>query len=542
MRWSRSIRARLVATYTVVAMFLAVAGLFLFAVLLRRGSMASVDAGLRARAAPIIATVNARSTPTGSAGLKPGPALPKVGGVDRPDGPNGSPGSTSGRSDTSVDAFTALYGPKDQVVGLQPAELRSSPLTRAQLRTARSRVAHFRLQLGDEEVRVLAFPVRTAVGTWVVAAGASLGPFASATNEAIHELELAVPALIVLAALSAWLLSGAALRPIERMRADADALGQHDPASRLSVPATADNLAKLAVTFNALLDRLHRSLARQRDLIADAGHELRTPLSVLRIELELADDTGASRDELADAITHARNELERLSRLAEDLLFLARADSASRLVQLEETDVSILVAESVRASRGRATALAVEITMDVAGPCITHADPVALRRALDNIVANALAASPLEGTVEVRGWETVDGVTIVVSDDGPGFPDTFLGHAFERFARPDGHRTSGAGGAGLGLAIVAEIVHAHHGNVTATNLESGGAAVTIILPPRPAQPSHRTGQRVKEGHAVSDRQLTPRSTPSRALIQQDLLSYLKVSVIVRPGVPGLTST
>ena len=471
----RSIRTRLVATYTVVAMVLAAAGLVLFAVLLRRGATASLDAALAARVKPLVSEAQAAAragAPVGSVGAV---------GVDRPDA-GSVPTQGAGALAPAADAFTAVYWPDGQVVRLAPAQLRASPLSPAQIWGATGGPRHLVVALGDEQIRVLALPVHTAAGTWVVAAGTSLGPSAGAANEAIHQLEVAVPFLIVLAALSAWMLSGAALRPVERMRADADALGAHDPGSRLTVPATADELASLAVTFNALLDRLQRSLVRQRDLIADAGHELRTPLSVLRIELDLADDPAGSREELMDSVVHARREVERLSTLADDLLFLARADSGGSLVRLDETDITAVVGDSARAHRARAATEGVELVADVTDRVITQADPAAIRRGVDNLVVNALAATAAGGTVTVTVRPRPSGVTIAVVDTGAGFPEAFVAHAFERFARPDLARAPGAGGAGLGLAIVAEIAAAHHGTVGAVNNAGGGATVTITLP------------------------------------------------------------
>jgi hypothetical protein len=249
------------------------------------------------------------------------------------------------------------------------------------------------------------------------------------------------------------------------------------------VPETADELARLADTFNGLLDRLQRSVTRQRDLVADAGHELRTPLAVLRTELDLADRPNRSRTDLADSITHARSEVDRLCQLAEDLLFLARADEHAALLALSATDLSEVVSDAVRAARGGADRAGVNLVSDIAERLPAWADASALRRAIDNLVANALRATPAGGTVTVAASRDEGGTTISVADSGPGFPADFLPHAFERFRRPDGSRTAITGGVGLGLAIVAEIARAHHGSVQAANRPVGGAVITLVLPP-----------------------------------------------------------
>jgi two-component system, OmpR family, sensor kinase len=303
-----------------------------------------------------------------------------------------------------------------------------------------------------------------------------------AANKAVRDLLLAVPVLILVAAVGAWLLSGAALRPVDRLRSDAARLGAHDPESRLRVPQTADELARLADTFNGLLDRLQNSLARQQNLVADAGHELRTPLAVLRTELDLADRPNRSRDDLAEAITHARLEVDRLCQLAEDLLFLARADEHRALIAPTPIDLATVAGGAARAARASANHKSISLVSEASEPVPVEGDPSALRRAMDNLVGNALRATPPGGTVTVSTELSGRMAVVTVADTGSGFPAEFLDHAFERFRRPDSSRTAVTGGAGLGLAIVAEIVRAHHGTVHADNRPGGGAVVTVTLP------------------------------------------------------------
>ncbi|MDQ6784583.1 MAG: HAMP domain-containing protein, partial [Actinomycetota bacterium] len=320
-RGPRSVRARLVATYTVVAVVLASIGLALFTVLVHRSLRGSLDASLQTRAAPVIAAVGSTDLPdlTTLVGNRGVPSL-----------------ATPPRA---IDAVTFVLRPGGTVAAEQPARVPGSLFDRSRANMPRSGSRLLTTTVDGEHLRVLLSAVSRPDGVWVVGVGADLTAVTRTAEEAIRQLLVAVPVFILLAALGAWLLSGAALRPVERMRADAETIGERDLGTRISVPGTADELARLARTFNALLDRLRRSVDRQRDLVADAGHELRTPLAVLRTELELADRPVRSRGELADAITHARSEVERLTRLAEDLLFLARADGAARTVQPSEVDV-----------------------------------------------------------------------------------------------------------------------------------------------------------------------------------------------------------
>jgi signal transduction histidine kinase len=241
------------------------------------------------------------------------------------------------------------------------------------------------------------------------------------------------------------------------------------------VPPTGDELERLGATLNEMLDRLEAGLERERDFVADAGHELRTPLALLRTELELAARQARSTDELRAAVTSASREAERLSQLAEDLLLIARADRGRLPLRLEDVDVDELFAKV--ASRfdwrddGR-TVHAACSSLRVRG------DRLRLEQALGNLVDNALRHGG--GTVELEA-RAVDGlVELHVRSGGEGFPPELLPRAFERFTRGDSVRAGG--GAGLGLSIVRAIAEAHGGDADAANVAHEGADVWLALP------------------------------------------------------------
>jgi signal transduction histidine kinase len=343
------------------------------------------------------------------------------------------------------------------------------------------------LVVGGVAMRVRVVPARHGDAMWTVAVGIDSGQAEDAIDDVQRALAVTGPLLLVAVGLGAWFVSGSALRPVTRLRRDAAALGSHDVAGRLTVPRTRDEIAELATTFNALLDRLHRSLRRQRDLVADAGHELRTPLAVLRTELELADRPGRSGEELADAVAHARVEVERLSRLADDMLFLAHADDGTLRLQRERVDCCELLRTATRALRATAAQAGVRLVVRCTEPLVAWADRAVLRRALDNLLANALRACDGGGVVVVsaepeaaaEGDPDGDLIVITVADDGPGFDELLLTRAFDRFTTGASSRGSGSG---LGLAITAEIAHAHGGTAIARNAEAGGAEVSLRIP------------------------------------------------------------
>ena len=311
------------------------------------------------------------------------------------------------------------------------------------------------------------------------------------------------PIAVIAAGLGAWWLSGAALRPVERMRRQSAGLARHDDGAHLAVPSTGDEIASLATTLNELLDRQRQALSqerqaleRERGFVADAGHELRTPLTTLRAELELAARPGRDRDQLAEAVSSAAGETDRLIRLAEDLLTLARADGSDGFLRVRPTDISVVAAAAARAASAVGDLRDVDVVLDAPPHLEADADPDRLRQALDNILTNAIHHSPEHAVVTMTLAQRDDRAVFSVADDGPGFPAEFLPHAFERFRRADDARARSDGGSGLGLAIVDTIAHAHHGRVRAANRQEGGALVEIELPlsgdhgtaPRPEAP------------------------------------------------------
>ncbi len=332
----------------------------------------------------------------------------------------------------------------------------------------------------DERERLVAGPLAGHPG-WVAVAVASLGPADATLGDVTAGLVTGGAAFIMIASLGAYGLARAALSPVERLRREAAAISERDPASRLQVPRTRDEIAALAETMNGLLARLQAALARQRAFVADASHELRTPFAVLGGELELAARPGRSRAELAAAVAATAAEVARLTRLTDDLLLLARGDEDQLSLRREAVGISSLLAQSMP-KPGRPGGQAVSCTLAVPDGLAAVVDAGRVRQAVDNLVDNALRFAPAGSQIAVSARADGPDLVIGVSDSGPGFPADFLPHAFERFSRPDSGRARCDGGAGLGLAIVAAIAHAHGGRATAGNRPGGGAVVSIRLP------------------------------------------------------------
>ncbi len=281
------------------------------------------------------------------------------------------------------------------------------------------------------------------------------------------QLLISGPAALVLAGVLGYLVAGFGLRPIERMRARAATISSRSAGERLPVPPAAE-LHRLALTLNAMLDRLDEGLDRERRFAADASHELRTPLALLLTEVELALGGPRSHDELIDALRSVEQEVRRLITLSEDLLALAGADAGQLQVRAEDLDLAALAADVVR--RFGATADAESRSVSVSGDRVVRVtgDPDQLRRVLSNLVDNALRHGAGDVDVRLAGGTTA---VVEVSDAGPGFQEE---QPFERFA-------ASHGSVGLGLPIVDEIIRAHGGTIAIAR-ESGRTVVRVSLP------------------------------------------------------------
>jgi signal transduction histidine kinase len=302
------------------------------------------------------------------------------------------------------------------------------------------------------------------------------------------ELLIAGPIALLLASGVGYLLAGLSLRQVESMRRRAAAISGETPGDRLPVPPTGDEVQLLAETLNEMLDRLEAALERERDFVADAGHELRTPLALLRTELELALRQANTASELRVAVRSSTHEADRLAQLAEDLLLLARTDRGQLPLRIEPVQVEVLFGSIRSRFEWRAAELGKTVSSASASAEFIQADRLRLEQALGNLVDNALRYGGDEVRLEVTrrdGW-----IDLHVRDSGPGLPAEFLTRAFDRFTRADTAR--GRGGSGLGLSIVKTIAESHAGTAHVANADTGGVDAWISIPAMVGSP-HRPG-------------------------------------------------
>jgi signal transduction histidine kinase len=379
------------------------------------------------------------------------------------------------------DTAEQIVAPGGQVLTATSNLAAQPALSPSQLDAARrGQVITDRPRLGNMEgpVRVAAGP---GPGGRVVVAAQSLADRDAAVADLRDELAVSFPILLLATAIGAYLLGAAALRPVERMRARAAGISATDAHARLPVPLARDEIQQLGTTLNELLQRLQEALERERQFVTDAGHELRTPLSLLTTELELALRRPRSNPELIAAVRSALHETTRLSRLARDLLTVA---DTGRPAEAPTIDLSARLQEIGERYR---SVLDGKLDIDCPATQYVRADPDDLDRILGNLIDNAAQHGAPPIAIHVQA--AADCVEIRVTDHGPGFPPGFLPHAFQRFTRADSART--AGGTGLGLAIVDTLTQRNHGTVNAAD-QNGGAEITVKLPAAAADSSSRS--------------------------------------------------
>lgn len=331
------------------------------------------------------------------------------------------------------------------------------------------------LPFDDDPYRVLARPVGSAAGQAILVVGLSLDPVGDSTETLTSSLLVSIPLVAGLLAWLVWLLLGRTLRHVEAITTRVGSIGGRDLEQRVPVPAAEDEIARLARTMNQMLHRLEESAGRQQRFVADASHELRSPLTRMRAELEV--EIRGAESGHRSTLSSLLDEVIGLQALVEDLLHLAESDAGLGTPNHELVDLDDIVLEEAR----HLTAAA-QVQIDLGGVSAARArgDARQLRRAVTNLFDNAARHAATKIVVslqEVDGW-----VEMIVADDGPGVPANQRELIFERFGRADDSRSRSSGGTGLGLAIASDIAARHGGTLTLEPSTLGGATFRMRMP------------------------------------------------------------
>jgi len=331
---------------------------------------------------------------------------------------------------------------------------------------------------------VRTFPVGSREFTLVVLQ--SLHRQQEAFEGIVRTFAIVIPFAVVLATAGGYFLAKKSLAPVVAMSAQAAKISASNLHDRLKIRNESDELGHLAKSFNELLDRLDASFEQQHRFMADASHELRTPVAILRGEAEVSLSREArSQEDYRESLGIVRAEAGRLSQIVEDLFTLARADAGQYPLVKREFYLDELVAEAVHSARALAVEKEIALLCEASQECLFFGDEGLLRRMVMNLVSNAIKYTPRRGSVTVACRAAADCYELKVSDSGPGIPAELQARIFDRFFRVDSARSredGDKGGAGLGLSIARWIAEAHGGSLELTGSGAKGSVFTAFLP------------------------------------------------------------
>ncbi len=384
-----------------------------------------------------------------------------------------------------LDKFFQIFGPQGQIT-LQSANIttRNIPLSESAMQAALQGQATYesvRFQ-GEISIRLLSYPIKhgdTLVN--ILRVGTSLRPVEEMLNRLVFVLLIGSPLAVIVSMLGGWFLAGRALRPVDTITLAAQRIAAGDLTQRIHT-TSADEIGRLASTFNDMIARLEASIRQIRQFSADASHELRTPLTITKGETELALRKERTPEVYREVLESNLEEIDRMSRIVDELLFLSRADLGEIKIAKEPVQLDQLVQEIQHQAIVLGKDREVETVLGTLEPTQVVGDEWRLRELFLNIVDNAVKYSQEKGTVEIN-LEHANGMAkISVQDNGIGISPDEQKLVFDRFFRSDTARAHAQKGTGLGLAICKWIAETHQGQIQVESTPGHGSRFTIFLP------------------------------------------------------------
>jgi two-component system OmpR family sensor kinase len=385
----------------------------------------------------------------------------------------------------NVNRFVALRGPGGRLLDVNTTLANSLPVDTVSLGRAATGATVWTTQRWTRHGRIrsvyLAVAHERAAGARIVQVAASLGPLGAATRQILLLMLGTVVLGTVATVLGGGWLSRSVVAPVAEIAEQAGAVRPGAVDQRITAHAEVEEFNRLVAVLNRMLERLDRGLLAQRRIIADVGHDLRTPITALRGEVEVALRHQRSPEQYERVLRSALEEVNHLGTLSDTLLLLARIETGDLALQRVPTEVEGVVAGAVRRVRPRLGSRVLHYDPAPDGTGAAAVDGRLLGLVLDHLLDNAVRHTPPETDVTVRLSGGLSSVAIAIEDNGDGVPEEVLSHLFERFYRGDAARGRGAG-AGLGLTVAAAIVAAHGGSIRAERAAAHGLRVTVELP------------------------------------------------------------
>lgn len=336
---------------------------------------------------------------------------------------------------------------------------------------------------GGSSLLLYTLPFTSSSGKkYLIEMGASLIPIERVLSSMLRLLVLITPLTLAAAAFGGHFLMTRPLRPLVVLTEQAERIGTHELGERLAVIPTGDEMERLSLSLNRMISRLEEALNHDRRFSADVSHELRTPLTILRGELEQVVQTPHLPIRVREAIGSSLEEIDRMAKIVENLLTIARLDAGTDEIVRQSVDVSLLAQWTVDQMHLLAEEKQITISNTHTGPALIFADSARVKQVLVNLLDNAIKYTPDGGEIRVSVTTASRAAVLEVSDTGIGIPPESLPNVFERFYRSDKARSRESGGTGLGLSIVQAICNAHGGSVTIRSLEGSGTTVHVELP------------------------------------------------------------
>ncbi len=347
---------------------------------------------------------------------------------------------------------------------------------------------------GDVPLRIWNEKVTVGGESYIIQSAFEMDDFYEALDHFELLLFISIPTLLLLAAAGGYWISTRALAPVDQITQTARTISAQNLSSRLIVPRTGDELQRLSETVNGMLDRLEAAFKKITQFTADASHELRTPVAVMRTRAELSLRKARSAEEYRDVIAEVLDELEKTSGLIEQLMFLARADSGAETLHFAPTDVTEVLREACHQGSALAEAKQISFQEQISGDSLwIRGDASSLRRLFLILIDNAVKYTPANGQVEVSLRKN-DGYAVAeVRDTGIGIAAADLPNVFERFYRADKARTRELGGVGLGLSIGRWITEVHSGTIEVQSSPGRGSNFQIRVPLAPVPHLSKVG-------------------------------------------------
>ena len=336
---------------------------------------------------------------------------------------------------------------------------------------------------GRTPLRLYARSVAAQGHTFNVQVAEDMDDYFEATARYELLMVVGIPVLLALAALVGYLISRRALAPVDQITRAAQNISPNDLTGRLTLPGTGDELERLAETLNSMLQRIEGAFHRITQFTADASHELRTPVALIRTRAEISLRKSRNDDEYRAALQEILNEAEHMSSLIENLMLLARADLGAQSLTLKRTDLCEIARRASAQGRILADARQQRWSQSIPdSPLWINGDGESVGRLFLILIDNAVKYTPVYGSVALQVTQSNGNVHVEVSDTGIGIAEKDLPRVFERFYRADAARSRDSGGAGLGLAIGQWIVNAHDGEITARSSVRGGSRFCVSFP------------------------------------------------------------